>query len=157
MPALLFSIVKPLFLPPSSVSLSYFILAVPKRKCLGKHSCMSSPFPVAILNGTSFFRSEKAMNNLKRSSIKQILLILLVYFCILFYSCCSHARLFVGKTFVQEFPIPYSHTELYLLFSLDEIVLALAEASPMERSKAEEYGKKQSGHEQKRPRRPITS
>ena len=25
------------------------------RKCLGKHSCMSSPFPIAILNGTSFF------------------------------------------------------------------------------------------------------
>ena len=34
--------------------LSYFILAVPMRECLGKHSCMSSPFPIAILNGTSF-------------------------------------------------------------------------------------------------------
>ena len=53
-PALLFSILTPLFLPPSSVSLSYFIIAVPMRKCLGKHSCMSSPFSIAILNGTFF-------------------------------------------------------------------------------------------------------
>ena len=41
----------------SSVPLSYFILAVPMRECLGKHSCMSSPFPIAILNGTSSFLS----------------------------------------------------------------------------------------------------
>ena len=34
MPPLIFSILTPLFLPPSSVSLSYFILAVPMRKCL---------------------------------------------------------------------------------------------------------------------------
>ena len=33
----------------SSVSLSYFILAVPMRECLGKHSCTSSPFPTIIL------------------------------------------------------------------------------------------------------------
>ena len=56
-PAVLFSILTPLFFPTSSVSLSYFILAVPKRECSGKHSCMSSPFPIAILNGTSFFLS----------------------------------------------------------------------------------------------------
>ena len=53
-PDLLFSILTPLFLPPSSVSLSYFILAVPMLECLGKHACMSSPFPIAILNGTFF-------------------------------------------------------------------------------------------------------
>ena len=53
--ALLFSILTPLFLPSSSVSLSYFVLAVPMRECLGKHSCMSSPFPITILNGTCFF------------------------------------------------------------------------------------------------------
>ena len=76
MPAF-FSILTPLFLPPSSDSLSYFILAVPMRKCLGKYSCISSPFPIAILNGTFFFLSVKAMNNWKRSSIKQILLLLL--------------------------------------------------------------------------------
>ena len=55
MSALLLSILMPLFLQSSSVSLSYFILAVPMRECLGKHSCMSSPFPIAILNGTFFF------------------------------------------------------------------------------------------------------
>ena len=37
--------------------LSHFILAVPMRECLGKHSCMSSQFPIAILNGTSSFLS----------------------------------------------------------------------------------------------------
>ena len=53
--ALLLSILTPLFLPSSFVSLSYFVLAVPMRECLGKHSCMSSPFPIAILNGNCFF------------------------------------------------------------------------------------------------------
>ena len=48
-PAVLFSILTPLYCVSSSVSLSYFILAVPLRECLGKHSCMSSPFPIAIL------------------------------------------------------------------------------------------------------------
>ena len=52
-----FSTLTPLFLSSSSVSLSYFILAVPMRECLGKHSCMSSQFPIAILNGTFFFCS----------------------------------------------------------------------------------------------------
>ena len=51
-PALLLSIPTPVFLPSSSVSLSYFVLAVPLRECLRKHLCMSSQFPVAILNGT---------------------------------------------------------------------------------------------------------
>ena len=51
---LLLSMLTHLFLS-SSLSLSYLILAVPMRKCLGKHSCMSSSFPT-ILNGTSFFR-----------------------------------------------------------------------------------------------------
>ena len=55
-PDLLLSLLTPLFLSSSSVYLSYFILAVPMRECLGKHSCMSSPFPIAILNGTLFFR-----------------------------------------------------------------------------------------------------
>ena len=52
-----FSILTPLFCVSSTVSLSYFILAVPRRECLGKHSCMSSQFPIAILNGTSSFLS----------------------------------------------------------------------------------------------------
>ena len=54
-PALLLSILMPLFLPSSYVSLSYFALAVPMCECLGKHSRMSSPFPIAILNGTFVF------------------------------------------------------------------------------------------------------
>ena len=56
-PAVLFSVLTPLFRASSSVSLSYFILAVPMRECLGKHSCMSSQFPIAILKGTSSFLS----------------------------------------------------------------------------------------------------
>ena len=56
-PALLFSTLTPLFLSSSSVPLSYFSLDVPMGECLGKHYCMSSPFPIAILNGTSFFLS----------------------------------------------------------------------------------------------------
>ena len=55
-PDVLFSILTPLFCVSSTVSLSYFILAVPMRKCLGKHSCMSSSFPIVILNDTFFFR-----------------------------------------------------------------------------------------------------
>ena len=46
-PVVHFSILMPLFCVSSSVSLSYFILAVPMRECLGKHSCMSSQFPIA--------------------------------------------------------------------------------------------------------------
>ena len=56
-PALLFSILTPPFCPSSTVPLSYFSLAVPMRECLGKQSCVSSPFPIATLNGTSSFLS----------------------------------------------------------------------------------------------------
>ena len=55
MSALLLSILTALFLPSSSVSLPYFVLAVPMHESLGKHSYMSSPCPIAILNGPSFF------------------------------------------------------------------------------------------------------
>ena len=37
------------------ISLSYFVLAVPLREGLEKHSWMSSSCPVAILSGTCFF------------------------------------------------------------------------------------------------------
>ena len=68
--AVLFSILTPLFCVSSSVSLSYFILAVPMRECLGKHSCMSSPFPIAILNGTSSFLSLVQENiNMPRDTV----------------------------------------------------------------------------------------
>ena len=81
-------------LTSSSVSLSYFILAVPIRKFLGKHSCMSSPFPIAILNGT-FFCSVKAMSNWKLSAIKQILLLLLVVAINIFY--CWAVIVHIGR------------------------------------------------------------
>ena len=55
--AFLLSILTPLFLPSSSVSLSYFIFAVPIRESFGKHACMSSSCPIAILNGTCFLRA----------------------------------------------------------------------------------------------------
>ena len=61
LPAILLSICAHLFFHSSSVSLPYFILADPMRKCLGKHSCMSSPFPITIRKGILFFRSVKAM------------------------------------------------------------------------------------------------
>ena len=46
------------FLLPS-ISLSYFILAVPLCGCLGKHSCTSSSFPIAVLIDICFFREAK--------------------------------------------------------------------------------------------------
>ena len=53
-PTLLLSILSPLFIPFSSV---FFLFhSYPMRECLGKHSCMSFSFPMAILNGTCFFR-----------------------------------------------------------------------------------------------------
>ena len=43
--AVLISTLTLLIEPTSSVSLPYFIQSVPLRKCLGKHSCMSSLLP----------------------------------------------------------------------------------------------------------------
>ena len=64
-PALLLSVLtnhltplRALFLPSSSVSSSYFILAVHMRECLGKHSYTSSQFPIGF-SGTFFFRETK--------------------------------------------------------------------------------------------------
>ena len=48
--ALLLNMFTHLFLS-SFLSLPYFIVAVPMRKCLGKHSCTCS-FPIVILNDT---------------------------------------------------------------------------------------------------------
>ena len=66
---LLLSLPTPPFLP-SSVSLSYFIIAVPMPKCLGKYSCMSSPFPIAILNGTLFFSRNDLIEMVEVSPVK---------------------------------------------------------------------------------------
>ena len=59
-PSFLLSMLTPLFLLSSSLSLAYFVQAVPIRECLGKPSCMSYQF--LILN-CAFFGSVKAMNN----------------------------------------------------------------------------------------------
>ena len=55
--AVLLSTIILLFLLSSAVALSYFNLAVPMRKCLGKHWCMSSSYSIAILNGTFCLRA----------------------------------------------------------------------------------------------------
>ena len=70
-PALLLSILTPLFLPSSSVSLSYFALAISMRECLGKHSYMSSPCPIAIPNGTFLFSRGEIVCNFPRSFVYQ--------------------------------------------------------------------------------------
>ena len=44
--ALLLPLLTHLFLTSLSVSLSYFILAVPMCLCLVKHSCVSSSFSI---------------------------------------------------------------------------------------------------------------
>ena len=67
MPALLLSMLTLLFLPSSSVFLSYFVLAVPRRECLGKHSCMSSPCNMV----SSFFSRGEIVCNLCRSFVYQ--------------------------------------------------------------------------------------
>ena len=55
--AVLLSAIILLCLLSSAVSLSYLKLAVPMGiKCLGKHSCMCSPFSISILNGTCSIR-----------------------------------------------------------------------------------------------------
>ena len=69
MPALLLSMLTHLFLS-SSLSLSYFRLAVPMRKCLGKHSCMSFSFPIVILNDTSFFSDSATTKCTKGNSVR---------------------------------------------------------------------------------------
>ena len=58
-PALLLFTLTPLF----STSVYFFILfhsSVPMCECLEKHSFMSSPFPIAILNGTTFFMRQNS-------------------------------------------------------------------------------------------------
>ena len=49
---------------PSSVTLSYFILAAPMCKCWGQHTCMGSMFLIiAILNRIYFVGSVMAMKH----------------------------------------------------------------------------------------------
>ena len=50
------------------VSLSYFILAVDMLECLGKHSCTSCIFGIAILNGNCFYVTAQLHEHKRRSS-----------------------------------------------------------------------------------------
>ena len=54
------------------------------------------------------------------------------YVCLPYYilAVTTFLRVF-GRTLSHEFRISYGHTESHLLFSRDEIVLASAEASPI--------------------------
>ena len=61
-------------------------------------------------SGLLFFRARLASFHTHAS------LTYFVCFCIIFLSCCSHARVF-GKTLLHEFFINNSHPEWYLLFS----------------------------------------
>ena len=67
----------------SFVSLSYFILAVPMRECLGKYSCMSSRFNIAILNSTYFFPivylQVHILNSVRKSRNTDAIIILFFY------------------------------------------------------------------------------
>ena len=97
---------QPVFLPSSSVSLSYFILAVAMPVWHTKHLCMSSAFPIAILNGSFYLRETRRSKWSKICSSKIGLLLnneLTLHFNIhlhafliclfdLFHSCCYHAQ-----------------------------------------------------------------
>ena len=73
------SILKPFFLPSLPVSLSYFIFPVPMRECLEKHSCMSSPFPIVILNGTFFFAKRHDRNGQTVACQKLTIIIIIIF------------------------------------------------------------------------------
>ena len=60
-------------LTSSSVTFSYFIRAVSMRECLGKQSCMSFSFPIAILNGTFFSTAELQVHNVYSERNNRIL------------------------------------------------------------------------------------
>ena len=70
------------YLNSSSVSLSYFLLAVPKRECLGKHSCTSSSFPIAIIpNGTPSLFAKRDYLYSQRFACQKLPIKLLIIIC----------------------------------------------------------------------------
>ena len=80
MPALLLSILTPLFLLRLLLYLISVALAVPIHECLGKQSRMSSPFPIAILNGTFFFARRNSPCFGRSFACQNIIIPLLVNF-----------------------------------------------------------------------------
>ena len=76
-PSLLLSTLAPLFLPSSSVSLSYFIPAAPMRECLGRHLCLSSPFPWMVIpfSWNEMIECQKLTNNNNYDNNNKVLLV----------------------------------------------------------------------------------
>ena len=82
----LYILLTPLFLSSSSVFLSYFVLAIPMRECLGKHSCMSSPISYSHTEWYTFFFSPGEISCLCESFVYQNQIkINETYFLILFH------------------------------------------------------------------------
>ena len=119
----LLSILLPLFLPSSSVSLSYFIRAVPMRECLGKHSCASVwGNTVARVFGETLLREclwKHSCASVWENTLGRVFGKTLLRECLGKHSCASVwentlARLF-GKTLLHECYISYILTEWYLI------------------------------------------
>ena len=109
MPALLLSMLTHLFLF-SSLSLSYFILAVPMRKCLGKHSCMSSSFPIVILNDTCFFPIVQLQVHIVYSEQKTRNSCALVWHTATCYLTAPHCiRATSAPNIIYQLPFPYNN------------------------------------------------
>ena len=68
--------------------------------------------------GTSVFRA-----NITSFHILYYLIAVLDCFFVLFHFCCSDAQVF-GTILVHEFDISYCHTEWYLIFLRNEMVIA---------------------------------
>ena len=83
-PVLRFAILTLLRLPPSSVSISYFILAVPMNKCLDIHFYTSALLPIDIPKGTCSFRSILLLRNMIRIgrwiTILQLILVEIIHY-----------------------------------------------------------------------------
>ena len=69
-PTLLHSIFTLFCLPSSTVSLSSLILGVPMHEYLGKHSCMSSTFPLANTECFLFFFPDSALQVHKEDPVR---------------------------------------------------------------------------------------
>ena len=97
-PVLLLSILTTLFLP--SLSASYFVLAVPMLECLGKHTGMSSQFPIDRLMVLYFFAKRDDLLRRRVASQKLTIIIFLplflslILFLLFTFASISHAQVF---------------------------------------------------------------
>ena len=104
-PALLRFIFTLLFSPSFSASLSYFIFAVFIHVCSGEHSSMSSTFPLAVLNGPSFFFARQS--------------------CSCFGQSFTYQKLNYNNNHPWWLTWPYLVTSHYIVFLLWAIISAL--------------------------------